>query len=214
MVKRVCFVGASNVEGQGDETGEGWVGRLVALHKDEGTSLISYRLGIRGQTLSQIVARAAVECAPRLPKDGSGLIVMTTGVNDLARVRNSPPRLSLNDVGETLEAAIPSLLEIAPLIVVGPTPVDDAKMPLLAGPNDVPVFFGNEDIRVANNRYNNICNGAGAAYLNLFEALLTDEAYCTGLSKNDGLHTDACGYKAMARYVHESPAWRHQMGLT
>ena len=139
---------------------------------------------------------------------------MTTGVNDLARVRNSPPRLSLTQSGEILESAIPGLLEIAPLIIVGPTPVNDAKMPLLAGPNRVPVYFGNESINIANDRYRRVCEKAGADYLDLFNALRSDDSYRLGLSVNDGLHTDASGYKAMAKFVHHSPTWRRRMGLS
>ena len=209
--KRICFVGASNVEGQGDETGKGWVGRLLDLLKADGAPVIAYRLGIRGQTLSQIVERAPLECAPRLPKDGTGLIVMTTGVNDLARVDDEAPRVSLDEITDILSAAIPGLLKIAPLVIVGPTPVLQSRVPLLAGRNRVPVYFGNDAISEANERYRVVCDKTDASYLNVFDPLLMDDAYGAGLDANEGLHTNAAGYAAMAEYIYHSPQWRRQI---
>ena len=43
---RICFVGDSFVNGIGDETALGWVGRVCALAHTHGFPLTSYNLGI------------------------------------------------------------------------------------------------------------------------------------------------------------------------
>ena len=205
---RICFVGASNVGGQGDVTGKGWVGGLVDLSAAAGAPFVSYNLGVRGQTLTQITERGVVECAPRLPKSKTGLIVLATGLNDLARIRNAPPRLSLEAAAEILTNALPSIQAIAPLIVLGPTPVLESKMPMLVGPKRVTVDLHNADITAVNTRYRAVCDMAKVAYLDLFETLRVDQAYRDGLDANDGLHTDAAGYRTMAEHVFQSAAWK------
>ena len=75
-MKRVCFLGASTVEGLGDEGGLGWVGRLALLNRAAGHPIVSYNLGVRGQTLKQIAARAIGECSARIQDRGEDLIVV------------------------------------------------------------------------------------------------------------------------------------------
>ncbi len=210
-MKRICFVGASNVEGQGDETGKGWVGGLGEMSAAAGAPFITCNLGIRGQTLAQITERAVAECAPRLSSAESGLIVLATGVNDLARIRNAPPRLSLDDAAAILVKALPLIQAVAPLVVLGPTPVHAAKMPMVVGPKRVTVELRNDDIARANKRYRAVCVDSGVAYLDLFDILRADSAYRNGLNANDGLHPDAAGYRAMAAHIFPSREWR-QLG--
>lgn len=87
---RVCFVGASIVEGMGDAQGLGWVGRLT-----RGCGMSCYNLGIRGKTLAEIRQRAADECRVRLPKDSVCGIVFSPGVNDLAILADGSRRTDL-----------------------------------------------------------------------------------------------------------------------
>jgi len=207
-MQRICFVGASNVEGQGDETSVGWVGGLGEMCAAAGAPFIAYNLGVRGQTLAQITDRAAPECAPRLPNADSGLIVMATGVNDLAHIRHEPPRLTLDDIAAILTDALPTIQAVAPLIVLGPTPVHEAKMPMQVGPKLVSVDFRNADIATANERYRAVCLDAGAAYLDLFDTLLADTTYRDGLNANDGLHPNASGYRSMAAHIFNACEWK------
>jgi acyl-CoA thioesterase I len=204
---RICFVGASNVEGQGDATGKGWVGGLAELSAAAGASFVTYNLGVRGQTLAQITERAVVECAPRLPKAASGLIVLATGLNDFARVRNAPLKMSLENAAEILTSVLPSIQAIAPLIVLGPTPVCESKMPMLVGPKRVSVDLRNADIAAVNARYSAVCDAAKVSYLDLFDSLRDDQVYQDGLKANDGLHPNSSGYRAMAALVFNSTAW-------
>ena len=74
-MKRVCFIGASTVEGLGDETGQGWTGRLAATRRDFGTPFVPFYLGVRGQTINQIGDRAQQKCKGHIekPKRDGGL---------------------------------------------------------------------------------------------------------------------------------------------
>ena len=54
---RVCFIGDSFVQGTGDPTGLGWVGRVVSETKQAGWNITGYNLGVRGETSRDIMAR-------------------------------------------------------------------------------------------------------------------------------------------------------------
>ena len=49
---RACFLGDSFTFGQGDDTGLGWVGRVLAAERGRGVELTAYNLGIRGRSPS------------------------------------------------------------------------------------------------------------------------------------------------------------------
>lgn len=202
-MKRVCFVGASTVEGLGDESGLGWPSRLAALERDAGRAFVPYNLGIRGQTLREISARAAAECTARIQDRETDLIVLGTGMNDLARIGTgafrTPQRRTLEDFTKLVE----ELADLAPLLVVGPFPVFESKMPFHSTVSGMKFDFKNRDIEAAALHYAEICAERRVPYLNLFKRLSESADYISGLKANDGLHSDAAGYQAIAEAVRE-----------
>ena len=54
---RLCFIGDSLVNGTGDPTGLGWVGRVTASARRRGHDVTTYNLGIRRDTSADIAAR-------------------------------------------------------------------------------------------------------------------------------------------------------------
>ncbi|TQV82062.1 GDSL-type esterase/lipase family protein [Denitrobaculum tricleocarpae] len=207
-MKRVCFVGASTVEGQGDENSLGWPGRLAALERQTGRAFIPYNLGVRGQTLREIRARAKAECAARIQDPKSDLIVLGTGMNDLARIGTgafrTPQRRTLADFTQLVE----ELAALAPLIVVGPFPVFEPKMPFHSAVSGMNFDFKNQDIEEAAENYAKICAARQMPYLNLFQPLSSDPDYMAGLQANDGLHSNGAGYQAIAGKLHVWHPWR------
>src|SRR5688500_4352961 len=85
---RICFIGDSFVNGTGDDTALGWVGRVCAAARARGVGLTAYNLGIRRDTSLGVLARCEQEWSRRLPVgvdgvDGvDGRIVLSFGVND------------------------------------------------------------------------------------------------------------------------------------
>ncbi len=207
-MKRVCFLGASTVEGLGDESGLGWPGRLAALERDAGHAIIPYNLGVRGQTLREIGARATAECTARIQDRETDLIVLGTGMNDIARIGTgafrTPKRRTLEDFTKLVE----ELAAVASLLVVGPFPVFEAKMPFHSTVSGMSFDFKNRDIEEAARNCAEICAERQVPYLNLFPALSNEPEYMTGLMANDGLHSDSRGYQAIAAAVSGWEAWQ------
>lgn len=206
-MKRVCFLGASTVEGLGDETGLGWPGRLAALERQAGREFIPYNLGVRGQTLREIGARAAAECAARIQDRETDLIVLGTGMNDLARIGTgafrTPQRRTLEDFTKLLE----ELADLAPLLVVGPFPVFEPKMPYHSTVSGMTFDFRNRDIEETAAHYAEICVAREVPYLNLFSTLSHAPDYMKGLESNDGLYSNGAGYELTAAVVSKWCAW-------
>ena len=209
-MKRVCFVGASTVEGMGDEQGLGWPGRLALLMSAEGRPIVPYNLGVRGQTLKQIAARAQAECQVRLVAPGEGMIVLGTGANDLARIESGLPRTPRRRVLADFAALVEVLSQLAPLLVVGPFPVAEAKMPFYSAVSGMSFDFRNEDIREAAEGYGEVCAERQVPFLDLYSNLASGGSYIQGLENSDGLHSDGQGYQAVARLLLQWPAWRER----
>jgi lysophospholipase L1-like esterase len=206
-MKRICFIGASTVEGLGDETGQGWVGRLTAARRNQGKPYIPFYLGVRGQTLQQIADRAHQECKVRITSKSNDLIVLGTGVNDIARV-DSKPRTKSEDVLNTFAQLIDTLTGLSKLIVVGPFPVHEPKMPFYSSVTDLNLCFQNNDIREISKAYGEKCESKGIPYLNLFGDLLICDDYQKGLKLGDGLHSNSDGYHAVADLVENWSPWK------
>ncbi len=207
-MKRICFVGASTVEGLGDEAGLGWPGRLAAMARESGVPFVPYNLGVRGQTLREIGARAAAECKARIQDPAHDLIVLGTGMNDLARIGTgafrTPQRRTLEDFTRLVE----DLAALAALLVVGPFPVCEAKMPFHSAVSGMKFNFRNQDIEEAAANYAEICAARQVPYLNLFSDLSASQDYISGLEANDGLHSNGAGYQAVAETVNSWNAWQ------
>jgi acyl-CoA thioesterase-1 len=203
---RICFIGASTVEGLGDETGQGWTGRLTAARRNLGTHFVPFYLGVRGQTINQIANRAQQECKVRITDKKNDVIVLGTGVNDIARV-DGEPRTKPEEVLDTFMHLLDTLNDLSKLIVVGPFPVYEPKMPFYSAVSDLQLDFQNNDIREISKAYNEICESKAIPYLNLFEDLLRSDEYQNGLKLGDGLHSNAEGYQAVADLVENWAAW-------
>jgi lysophospholipase L1-like esterase len=207
-MKRVCFIGASTVEGQGDETGLGWAGRLAVMSREAGHLFAAYNLGIRGQTLRQIGERALAECGARIQDRDRDLIVLGTGMNDLARIGTGAFRTPRRRVLEDLSVLVGGLGKLAAVIVVGPFPVCEAGMPFRSELSGMTFDFRNADIEEATRSYTEICAEQRVPFLDLFPALSDDPGYQAGLAANDGLHSDAAGYQAIADLIQKSGPWQ------
>ena len=206
-MKRICFIGASTVEGLGDETGQGWTGRLTAAKRNQGNPIIPFYLGVRGQTLVQIADRAKQECKVRIIDKNCDLIVLGTGVNDIAKI-NGKPRTSRNSVLNTFTHLVNELNELCKLIVIGPFPVYEPKMPFYSAVSDLYLDFQNGDINKISNAYADICGAKDIPYLNLFDELASNDNYLNGLKSKDGLHSNADGYQAVTDLIDNWATWK------
>jgi len=207
-MKRICFVGASTTEGMGDETGQGWPGRLAQPYRDR---IIPYNLGVRGQLLAEIEDRAVAECAARIPDPISGGIIFCSGMNDIAR-HGGLPRTPRRRVLKSFENLITGLEVVGPLIIVGPLPVYAPKMPYHSDTTGLDLDFRNDDIQEMDDAYQDICKDQAVPYLSVFAELAESEGYNRSLGKGDGLHPGGDGYQILADMIADWPAWEKLIG--
>ncbi|WP_085899152.1 GDSL-type esterase/lipase family protein [Kiloniella majae] len=211
-MKRVCFLGASVMEGMGDEARLGMPGRLALLETDSSENFIHYNLGVRGQTLKEISDRAAAECQARF-KDAKDFIVFATGSNDFALIESGipqkpMPRTPRRRAMNNFKALMTELSEIAPLLVFGPTPVDESKLPFFSTVSNMNFDFKNAELASGSAEYSAICQDLNIPYINMHKALSASDDFMAGLTENDGLHSTGKGYQAMAEIVQSSPHWQ------
>ncbi|PLW78406.1 GDSL-type esterase/lipase family protein [Cohaesibacter celericrescens] len=214
-MRRVCFVGASTTEGMGDEAGLGWPGRLWQAHRGKVTEFVPYNLGVRGQTMHQIKKRAREECNARLLQSMGPLIVLGTGANDLSRFADGDYdgklRTPRGGLARTFRALVGELKELAPILVVGPAPIDEAQMPYRLT-KQMQFDFRNEDIDAGSVLYADICRDLDVPFFNLYAALADSPVYRRALAEGDGLHPTGIGYQRCVEILEDWIAWKKAIG--
>ena len=188
---RICFVGDSLVNGTGDETTLGWVGRLCAEANARGFAVTCYNLGIRRNTSADILARWEGECALRQPHEADNRVVISCGVNDTV-IEESRPRVP----ADTSCANVREILNRArrfPLLMIGPPPVGDPEQ--------------NGRIDALSRAYAKEAAALDTGYIELFAELIEDEHYLRDVSLNDGSHPTSSGYSKMTEIINRSPYW-------
>ena len=210
-MRRICFIGASTTEGMGDEAGLGWPGRLWQSHRGRLTEFVPYNLGVRGQTMHQIRKRVRSECDARLLQSMGPLIILATGANDLSRFADGDyvgklrtPRKGLLRTFQTL---VEELRDLAPLLVIGPPPIDEAQMPYQMA-NGLRFDFRNDDLEAGTLLYRDICRELDVPFFNLHKALSDSPTYRRALSEGDGLHPTGMGYQTCADIIEAWSGWQ------
>jgi acyl-CoA thioesterase I len=189
---RVCFLGDSFVNGTGDDTALGWVGRVCAAARAKGVNVTSYNLGIRRNTSLDVLARWEDECRRRIPLGVDGRVVLSFGVNDTMMEMGGTRVAS-----ETSLDAFRQIVERARrdyrVLFVGPTPVaDDSHNPRI------------EQLAA---RLLAEADRLGVPRIDLFTPLVEDADYRRQMTAGDGAHPVAAGYARMAALVMASTAW-------
>jgi acyl-CoA thioesterase I len=215
---RICFIGDSFVNGTGDATALGWVGRVCAAARAHGVGLTAYNLGIRRDTSLDVLARCEQEWARRLPDGIDGRIVLSFGVNDTVvedgdaggrsasgaaggpasgSAGSSRQRVTMGKSCEAFRrivgAAIATVGGARRVLFVGPPPVADddhnARIERLAA-----ALFAE-------------AGRCGVLYIDLFTPLVADASYRSEVTQGDGAHPTAAGYARIAEHVMASPEW-------
>ena len=203
-VRRLCFMGASNVEGVGDEERRGWAGRLAFLPPAEGKVVNFFNLGVGGETTDMIRDRWKGECQARIADAMEGALVMSFGLNDAAEIEGVGLRLTLDQTMVNVTAAATEAKAWKPMIWVGPTPVDEAMMPMGPRPG---VVMSHSNARLG--ELNDACAAElNIPYMDLLNPLLADPRYTASLQERDGLHPSGTGYQLIAEMIAGWGPWQ------
>ncbi len=184
---RVCFFGDSLVAGVGDVTILGWVGRVVASARRDGADLTGYNLGVRGETGPEVHARWQAEARARLARgDGHGVVV-SFGVNDTLLDGGHQRALEPDSLAALGRIADQAQAAAWPLLVVGPTLVDDPGH--------------NRRILGLSAAMADRCADVGIPWVKLAPDLV-DDAWLAEVSSRDGAHPGYRGYERLSSAIH------------
>jgi lysophospholipase L1-like esterase len=210
---RICFFGDSITAGTGDETGQGWVGRLAVRDSARGKLFTAYNLGIRRDTSRRIAMRWRHEWAHRILANRPSAIVAMFGINDCAGAETNYDGV---DHGQRVEAAvslgiarnmITAMKSVAPVLWLGPTPLVEEMMDD-DPPGRPPLPPRLERLAVIDRSYADCAAALGIPYLGCLDALLANDAFMDTLRNGDGVHPSGDGHQMIADLVTGWPAWR------
>ncbi|MFE7796583.1 GDSL-type esterase/lipase family protein [Nocardia sp. NPDC057440] len=185
-------MGDSFVAGVGDPRCLGWAGRLATQAYTDGIPIVSYNLGVRGQTSTDVRARFLAECVQRLPEGADARIVLSFGVNDTMQV-DGQCRVRSDQSAANLDALLRQAAEHGwPVLMVAPPPIDDAEH--------------NARTAALDERFAEICAAEGIPYVRIHQQLRENAVWMREVREGDGAHPGAAGYDELAASV--APQWR------
>jgi len=197
-------LGDSGVYGLGDPEEGGWCERLRRHWMALPDGPVLYPLGVRGDGLERVAARLEreVHCRGELRRQIPQGILLAVGLNDCARVGRPDGRPQLDAEGFLfgLQQLLLQARRIAPVLVLGLTPVDEAVMPYA----DV-LWYGLDQVRRYEGLLEEACLEADVPFLPLLNSLLDDPAW-PGWLGTDGVHLNSDGHRQVYERVRHWPA--------
>jgi acyl-CoA thioesterase-1 len=181
---RICFVGDSFTAGTGDETGAGWVGRVLAALRADGVTVTGYPLGVRRETSLDIARRWYPEVRARLRDGTDHRLVLSFGANDVS-APTGRPRVPQERTLAVLAAVLDEAHAVGwPAIVTGPPPVAD----------DV----GTGRALALSAAMAEVASARGIPFTDLAAPLAADPSWAEAVRAGDGVHPDSRGYRLLA----------------
>lgn len=195
---RICFFGDSFVNGTGDDSGLGWVGRVVAHARGQGRDVTGYNLGIRRDTSDDIAARWEAEARPRLPTGVEHRLLFSFGAND-GIAAGDDCRVPFPRAVANATAILQRAAALAPTVVLGPTPVFNADTDRRG-----------EELARAQSE---ICRNLAIPFLPVHDFVNGCAPWRAEALAGDGAHPNAGGYAAFADFVLAWSSLRAWIGL-
>jgi len=175
---------------------------------------VLYNLGVRGDGLERVSARlqAEVLCRGELRRQRPQGILLGVGLNDSARVGRRDGRHQLDPEGFLfgLEQLLPLARSIAPVFVIGLTPVLELAMPYAEV-----LWYQLADIQRYERLLQEACQEADVPFLPLLAGLLDDPRWDEWLC-SDGVHLNSDGHRQLYEQLRRWPPllhWAELQGL-
>ena len=202
--RKLIVLGDSGVYGWGDAEEGGWCERLRRHWMGLPDGPVLYPLGVRGDGLERVAARlqAEVTCRGELRRQQPQGILLAVGLNDTARIGRADGRSQLDPEAFLfgLQQLLHQARNLAPLLVLGLTPVDEAVMPYAEV-----LWYGLEQVQRYERLIEEACLEADVPFLPLLNSLLADPAWLQWLSP-DGIHLNSEGHRQIYERVRHWPA--------
>ncbi|MFN9871783.1 MAG: GDSL-type esterase/lipase family protein [Cyanobacteriota bacterium] len=201
---KLVVLGDSGVHGWGDTDQGGWCERLRRHWMELPGGPVLYNLGVRGDGLERVAARLPAEVGARgeLRRQRPQGILLAVGLNDTARVGRADGRHQLDPDSFLfgLSQLLPQARAIAPVLVLGLTPVLEEAMPFAEV-----LWYDNATMRHYEGLLEEACLEADVPFLPLLEGLLADSDWPQWLS-SEGLHLNSEGHRQVYQRVRDWPA--------
>lgn len=202
--RKLIVIGDSGVYGWGDPEGGGWCERLRRHWMELPRGPVLYNLGVRGDGLERLAARLAAEVGRRgeLRRQAPQGILIGIGLNDTARVGRADGRHQLAPDAFLfgLQQLLREAVALAPVLVLGLTPVDEAAMPFADC-----LWYELATVRRYEALLEEACLEADVPFLPLLERLTADRSWLR-LLEADGLHLNSEGHRRVYEEVRRWPA--------
>ncbi|MCT0229547.1 arylesterase [Synechococcus sp. CS-1324] len=202
--RKLVVLGDSSAYGWGDPDHGGWCERLRRHWMGLPDGPVLYNLGVRGDGLERLAARlpAEVGCRGELRRQAPQGILINIGLNDTARVgrRDGRHQLGPDAFLFGLQQLLPQARALAPVLVLGLAPVDEAVMPYADC-----LWYDLATVHRYERLLEEACLEADLPFLPLLEPLLADPHWLR-LIDADGLHLNAAGHQRVYERVRQWPA--------
>jgi lysophospholipase L1-like esterase len=202
--RKLVVLGDSGVYGWGDPEGGGWCERLRRHWMEMPAGPVIYNLGIRGDGLERLAARlpAEVGCRGELRRQRPQGILLGIGLNDTARVGRPDGRHQLAPDAFLfgLEQLLRQAKAIAPVLVLGLTPVDEAVMPFAEV-----LWYDLATVRHYEGLLEEACMEADIPFLPLLDDLTADPRWLQWIG-SDGVHLSVEGHVQVYERLRRWPA--------
>jgi lysophospholipase L1-like esterase len=209
--KKLAVVGDSGVFGWGDAEEGGWCERLRRHWMGLPGGPVLYNLGVRGDGLERVAARlhAEVNARGELRRQIPQGILLAVGLNDTARVGrpDGRPQLAPEAFLFGLQQLLREARALAPLFVLGLTPVQEEAMPVAEV-----LWYSLADVRTYEGLLEEACIEADVPFLPIVETFLEQPRWPQWLAM-DGLHCNSEGHHHLFERVRRWPALNAWAGL-
>jgi lysophospholipase L1-like esterase len=209
--KKLAVLGDSGVFGWGDVDEGGWCERLRRHWMGLPGGPVLYNLGVRGDGLERVAARLPAEVAARgeLRRQIPQGILLAVGLNDTARIGrpDGRPQLAPEAFLFGLEQLLREAQKLAPVFVLGLTPVLEEAMPWAEV-----LWYSLADVRHYEGLLEEACMEADVPFLPVLGAFLEQPHWPQWLAA-DGLHCNSAGHGFLFERVRRWPALMGWAGL-
>ena len=202
---KIIALGDSLVYGFGDLEGGGWVERLRRCWMSPNSAgHVLYNLGVRGDRVQQVAERLEVEFRHRgeLRNQVPDLIILSVGVNDSARLghKNGRNYTDINVFQTQISALLDRAQQLCPVLFVGMTPVNEAKMPFWDC-----VYYNHADQYQYKEATKLACSQRSIPYLDIFAQWMErGQDWVEQCTSEDGLHPNTLGYE---KFLSDVVSW-------
>ena len=196
--QKVVLIGDSLVYGFGDAEGGGWAERLRRRWMDpDNPGPILYNLGVRGDTVEQVLDRLENEFRLRgeLRRQVPDQLVISVGLNDTARIGRTSGRLMTDEASfrQYIVELLDRARQLCPVYFVGMVPVNEAAMPYA----DMLYFSRLDQVR-HKEITRQACAERDIPYLDIYHQWASQgESWCNARLCRDGIHPNALGHRTL-----------------